>query len=170
MTFVVALVVGLSVIGASRVQAGAAPTLTIHAMECFSGVGSGIFEECHTDFESDTIVGEVGGGTGAIVITDFQGALGAYVYCRDVTDDEVLYDGSYADSGGGVVFPVEDDDEIVCDVYFIFAAGGDDGGGPTTLPSTGSGPLSSNSQLPLFLTLITAVLALFGAQLRRSAR
>ena len=184
---VLALFLGFTVMTANQVAAGAAPTLTTHAMECFSGVGSAIFEECHDNFDSSTIVGDVGADTGLIVITDFQGALGAYVYCRDLTDNEVLYDGSYADSGGGVVFPVEEDDEIVCDVYLIYPASSGSGSSSsdsgssstsevsttTTLPSTGAGISSANQTLLLMalvslLGLVAFGTAAFGVSTRRS--
>jgi hypothetical protein len=185
---VLALLLGFMLVGIERAAAGAAPTLTTHAMDCFSGVGSAIFEECHDNFDSSTIVGDVGADTGLIVITDFQGALGAYVYCRDLTDNEVLYDGSYADSGGGVVFPVEEDDEIVCDVYLIYPASSGSGSSTsdsgssstssevsttTTLPSTGAGISSANQTLLLMalvslLGLVAFGTAAFGVSTRRS--
>ena len=169
MTVAVALVAGFSVLGANKAQAGAAPTLTIHAMECYS------------DFDSSTLVlvGEVGANAGSIEIIDFQGAPGAYVYCRDLTENEVLYDGSYADGGGGVAFLLESDDEIVCDIHFIVPApiGGSSSGGEvsttTTLPSTGAGDTGA-SQTMLFMVLVSFLglvafgTAAFGVSTRRS--
>lgn len=173
---VLALFIGFSLAGAGRAAAGDQFSITIHSMECFSGVGSAIFEECHDDFDSSTATFDNGDGTVTLVIEDsaLAGFLGAYVYCRDLTDDEVLFDGSYAD---GVVFPVEADDEIVCDVYFIKQAssGGSSSGGSevtntTTLPSTGTGITPDNQTAMLLASLLLVILAAFGVQLRRAPR
>ena len=173
----VALVIGLSLAGVNRAAAqDPGFTVTIHAMECYSGVGAAIFEECHTDVETGTSFFENGDGTVTLTIpaADLAGYLGAYVYCRDLVDDEVLYDGSHAD---GVAFAVEDGDEIVCDLYFITPApdggsttGGATTGGVSTLPATGAGPAPVSQVLALLMTLIAAGLAGLGLSARRAAR
>lgn len=182
---IVAVVIGLSLAGTGWAAAQATFTATTHAMECYEGVGAAIFEECHTDIATSTEIVEIDGDTVQMTIPaeELAGYLGAYVYCRDLVDDEVLYDGSYAD---GVVFPVEDGDEIVCDVYFITAApsggtdnGGTDNGGTTTggttggvttLPATGAGPALFSQQLYLLMGLFAAGLAALGLHARRSTR
>jgi hypothetical protein len=103
--------------------------------------------------------------------------LGAYVYCRDLTDDEVLYDGSATDSGGTIVLDVEVDDEIVCDWYNITEApaggttGGTTSGGGTvtTLPATGSGLDAADRHLVLILGMAAGVIGLSVALRKRSA-
>ena len=178
---VLALLIGFMLAGASRAAAGDGGfSLTIHAAECFHGVGPDIFEECHHDVESGTAFFENGDGTVTLSIPDetLEGYLGAYIYCRDLVDDEVLFDGNYADTGGGAVFPVEDGDEIVCDIYLITPALADDGkdtggsttGGTTALPATGTGPAPAGQALTLLLGLLAAGLALLGLHTRRALR
>lgn len=159
-------------------------SITIHAMECYTGVGDSIFEECHDEVESGSYVTDDATGTAVLIVPEEVLAyyLGAYIYCRDLTDDEVLFDGNYADTGGGAAFAVEEGDEIVCDVYLITPApkddGGDDGGSSTggsttvtTLPSTGSGPMdAARSSLMLLLSAIAIGMAAFAMRLRRSER
>lgn len=185
-----AVIVGLSFAGVQQASADHF-TATIHAMECYSGVGPDIFEECHTDVDVATSVVEIDGTSAILVIPEDVLALylGAYIYCRDLVDDEVLFDGNYADTGGGAIIAVEDGDDIVCDIYLITPApkddGGYDGGGSTsgggvttvtTLPSTGSGSGSSSIAGPgsapfmLLASLLALTSAVVIARLRRSAR
>jgi hypothetical protein len=185
------IVLGIAMMGALSASAQEADaTITIHKAECPTGVGATIFEECHDQgvgdvaFEvngdvfvaDETGVLELEGAAGEVTITEdpdvFGDYLGAYVYCRDLTDDEVLFDGSATDSGGTVVLDVEVGDEIVCDWYNITEAedGGDDGdsgtGGTTTLPTTGTGSGSTDQQLILLLGMVAGIGAL-GIGLRR---
>jgi hypothetical protein len=195
----VAVIVFLGIAMAGALSASAQEsdaTITIHKSECPTGVGATIFEDCHDqgvgdvafDVNGDTFVAdeegvlELEGPAGEVTITEdpdvFADYLGAYVYCRDLTDDEVLFDGSATDSGGTVVLDVEIGDEIVCDWYNITEAvddGGDDGdsgdggtGGTTTLPGTGTGSGSTDQQLILLLGAVTTIAGL-GIALRRRA-
>jgi predicted outer membrane repeat protein len=185
---VLALVLGFSLAGLDRAAASHVP-ITIHAMECYTGVGSAIFEECHNEIESGSYVTDDSGGTATLVVPEDVLALylGAYIYCRDLTDDEVLFDGNYADTGGGAAFAVEDGDEIVCDVYLITPAPKDDGGYDggydhgssyggtttvTTLPATGAGPGGDGSSqgMLLFVGLLAVVATAFGVTIRRLQR
>ena len=179
---VLALVLGFSLAGIDRAAATHVP-ITLHAMECYTGVGSAIFDKCHTDIESGSYVTDDSGGTATLVVPEDVLALylGAYIYCRDLTDDEVLFDGNYADTGGGAVFAVEDGDEIVCDIYLITPAPKeDDGGKPvsggvttvTALPSTGAGPGvgTSSEGMLLIIGLLAVVATASGWGLRRLER
>ena len=167
----------LAAIGAASAQDEAGEseaTLEIHKSECFHGVGSDIFEECHENTLegiSFTVNGAEGttdengrisfhGPAATVTITEspdvFAQYLGAYVYCRDLTDDEVLFDGSATDTGGVVTLEIEDGDQVVCDWYDITEAedtGDDDGGtgGTTSLPKTGSGIVSGERGGETFL-------------------
>lgn len=172
-----ALVFGVSVAGARQAAADHF-TATIHAMECYTGVGSDIFEECHTEVEVATGIVETDDSTAVLSIPEdvLAAYLGAYVYCRDLIDDEVLFDGNYADTGGGAVLAVEEGDDIVCDVYLITPApdddggakddGGTTGGGVTTLPATGAGTGSGTSSPMMMLVLAVLALAAAAAGLR----
>jgi hypothetical protein len=180
--------------GASAQEAEA--TITIHKAECFTGVGADIFEECHDQGVGDvafevngdvfvadsTGVLDLEGPAGTVTITEdpavFGAYLGAYVYCRDLTDNEVLFDGSATDSGGTVVLEVEVGDEIVCDWYNITEApaggtdGGTTGGGTTSsggsvtaLPATGVGTGTSGAPMAAFA--LVGGLLLLGLGMRR---
>jgi predicted outer membrane repeat protein len=184
-----ALVMGFSLAGLNKASADHVP-ITIHAMECYTGVGAAIFEECHSEVDSGTGVFEDASGTATLVIPEdiLADYLGAYIYCRDLTDDEVLFDGNYADTGGGAVIAVEDGDEIACDIYLITPAPKDDGGydsgydtgstdsgGTTTvstLPSTGSGAGAdaSSQAMLLIIGLLAVVATTFGLGIRRLER
>ena len=147
-------------VGASQDDA----TLEIHKAECHTGVGPDIYEECH----QNAVEGVTFDVNGAIGITDefgyvaffcppgtvtitedpavFSAYLGAYVYCRDFTDDEVLYDDSATDTGGVVTLELEAGEQVVCDWYDILPAPEepeedytDEVGGVTELPNTGTG-------------------------------
>jgi hypothetical protein len=189
---IVVALIGLAVVGAHGAAAqDAEASLTIHKAECFTGVGADIFEECHDDAVGEVsfevngdvfVADEAGvlvleGDAGTLSITEdpdvFGDYLGAYVYCRDLTDDEVLFDGSATDSGGTVILEVEIDDEIVCDWYNITEAtddgGTSSGGTTTTLPATGSGPGSSNQPLILLLGALAGIAALSVGLRQRSA-
>jgi len=175
-----ALFFGVALAGVNTVSANHVP-ITIHAMECYTGVGASIFEECHTDIESGSYVTDDSSGYATLIVPEDLLAyyLGAYIYCRDLVDDEVLFDGNYADTGGGAEFAVEEGDEIVCDVYLITPAPKDDGGYDgghddgydhgsqgggyttvTTLPATGSGAgVESDSTSGLLIAGLLAVVA-----------
>ncbi|HEY7035073.1 MAG TPA: hypothetical protein VH482_27280 [Thermomicrobiales bacterium] len=173
-------------------------TLEIHKAECFHGVGSDIFENCHDNTLegiSFTVNGAEGttdesgrisfhGPATTVTITEdpdvFAQYLGAYVYCRDLTDDVVLFDGSAVDTGGAVTIDIEDGDQVVCDWYDIVEGAdttgdtGEDVGGTTTLPQTGQGSGAAEPQgnTPLLVGLL-GVVATIGAVafgLRRDRR
>ena len=176
LAMMIALVMGLSLVGVGRASAQDV-SITIHAMECYTGVGPSIFDECHTEVDSGTAVFQDDDGTATLVIPDdvLADYLGAYIYCRDLTDDEVLFDGNYADTGGGAVIAVEEGDEIVCDIYLITPAPekpapSDGTTTVTTLPSTGSGADSSSQGLLLILGTLAVAATTFGLRLRRSLR
>lgn len=180
-----ALLAAFAALGAERAGAqDSGFTITTHAAECYEGVGASIFEECHKDVAVDVATFDNGDGTVTMTIDEaaLAGYLGAYVYCRDLVDDEVLYDGSYAD---GVAFPVEDGDDIVCDVYLILPAadgGATDGGtadtgtdtgsgtgAVTTLPTTGVGQAASGQTLPMLLAALVFAAAGVALTARRRA-
>jgi hypothetical protein len=170
-------------------------TLEIHKAECFHGVGPDIFESCHDNVLEGIgfTVNGAGGTTDADGRINFHGPattvtitedpavlaqyLGAYVYCRDLTDDVVLFDGSATDTGGVVTIDVQDGDQVVCDWYDITEGtdtgdtgdAGDTGGstgstGATTLPQTGVGANAAGSDGTTGLLLgILGVLAAGGA-------
>jgi hypothetical protein len=183
-----ALVAGFVVFGAGRVAAQTTFTGTIHAMECYHGVGPDIFDECHTDVTTSSELVQIDGTTVTFNIPEEElaGYLGAYVYCSNQLDGTVLADGSYAD---GIAFEVQDGDEILCDIYFIVPApdggatddGATDGGtttdstttnsstGGTTLPATGVGPAETGDSLMLLAVLALGVTGA-GLALRRTPR
>lgn len=170
-------------------------TLEIHKAECYTGVGPDIYEACH----ANAVAGVAFSVNGAVGVTDAEGYLsfhgppttvtvaedpavfslylGAYVYCRDFVDDEVLYDDSATDTGGVVTIAVSAGDRVVCDWYDIYAAdGGDDAsddgdevGGVTGLPNTGAGPatLAPGRGGPLALLVAGGVLAAIAVGRRR---
>jgi hypothetical protein len=180
--------------------------LNVEKLECFHGVGPDIFEECGQndlsgvtifigDFAQDT-TGDDGTFSGTVswdgsptttltlaedpdVLANY---LGAYVYCRDLVDDEVLFDGSATDTGGVVTISIEDGDNIFCDWYNITEAPADSGGTTatstptttttttTTLPSTGAGPTGGSNGSALLLMVSLATLVLGGAAVARRRR
>jgi hypothetical protein len=175
--------------------------LNVEKLECYHGVGSEIFEKCgHNDisgvtifigdFDSDTTGDDGtfsgtfswdGSPTTTLTLTEdpdvLANYLGAYVYCRDLVDDEVLFDGSAVDTGGAVTINVEDGDNIYCDWYNITPAPEESGnetggttGGTTTLPSTGTGPTGGPDDTLLLLTLGLTGLVLGGAAVARRRR
>lgn len=188
----VALFLGLW-LGVANRAAAEHVSITIHAMECYTGVGDAIFQECHDEVESGSYVTDDATGTAVLIVPEEVLAyyLGAYIYCRDLTDDEVLFDGNYSDTGGGAAFAVEEGDEIVCDVYLITPAPKDDGGADgghdngsssggsstggsttvTTLPSTGSGMASSPDAFYVYILGLVAIASgALGLRLRLSIR
>jgi hypothetical protein len=185
-----ALVAGLSLVGGARAFAqDGSPTLTVHGAECPHGVGPDIFEVCHHDVQVDSAVLPNGDGTVTFTIDPgfLSNYLGAYVYCSEQNSGTVLYDGSYADSPGGIVFPVSNGDDVICDVYLITpAVEGDDGSGSadtgaadtsdsrtagtTALPSTGTGSAPADRGLTSLLGTFAIGLAALGLYTRRAPR
>lgn len=174
-----ALSLGIALIWAETATAGGTGTVTIHKAECPAGVGSAIFEECHDNglggvafsigpdgeevvFVTDEngVIGPVEFPSGHINIAEdpavFAEYLGAYVYCRDLTTDTVLWDGDLGVEGLHGEFP--DGTELVCDWYDITPGGPT--GGVTTLPSTGVAAEQSGRQLlPIIAVLAGAIVA-----------
>lgn len=165
--------------GADVGQGGA--RVEIHLAACYQGVGPDIYEACHDDALADVIFAVNGaaaatnadgyiafnGPPTTVTISEdadaFSAYLGAYVYCRDFTDDEVLYDDSATDSGGIVTIEIAEGDDVTCDWYNIYIAddipedtGPDVGvGGVTELPNTGVGTTPRSRQLPVMLLLLS---------------
>jgi hypothetical protein len=210
-----ALVFGVLILraGGAGAQDGTySADLNVEKLECYHGVGSEIFEQCGQndisgvtiyigDFASDTTgpdgtfsgtVSWDGSPTTTLTLTEdpavLANYLGAYVYCRDLVDDEVLFDGSATDTGGSVTITIEDGDNIYCDWYNITEAvdNGDDGGdtggtttdntssgsssSSTTLPTNGIGPAGGSDESALLPMLGLATLALGGAAVARRRR
>ena len=197
MTVVAATAFGMVVFGAAGAFAQEAPaTLEIHKAECETGVGAAIFEECHdnrvedvrfnVDLPTESTIdintdenGEIAVGlpeVGAIVIyedgADAADYIGVYVYCRDLTEDEVLFDGALtADTVEGfymLPITVTEGMEVVCDWYNITPAGDHVPTHPA-MPNTGAGVMAGGTA-PFAAMVATGLLALAGAAaLRRRA-
>jgi len=129
--------------GAQTATPEVVTSITIHNAECRSNVGPEIFEECHdarvadvdfeladgfapdpyagtTDENGELVFDEFAAGTvtlGAILPGDSE-YVGSFVYCRDLTGDEVLFEG-LADEFNSVELEVVLGMEIVCDWYHL---------------------------------------------------
>ena len=187
---VTAMALGLLAVGATGTSAQTAPvTLEIHKAECWTGVGATIFEDCHDEVLSGVTFGvwidgqEVDfittGADGVAALDIYAGELyieedpdvsgdyvGAYVFCSDLTTDEVLVDGGVDPDGefyGVVVGEIEAGAEIVCDWYNLWEPADDGGssGGVTTPPATGSGIAAGGA--PLGSMMVLGLVAMAGA-------
>ncbi|MFL5760593.1 MAG: hypothetical protein ACJ789_12770 [Thermomicrobiales bacterium] len=159
-----------------------------------------IFETCHEDrlggvtfsvANGAPITDENGVFTGTIgfdgtsttltIIEDPNVAftyVGAYLYCRDLNTNTVLFDGRLATNGADVT--ITNGQSIVCDWYNLTAATGGPTGSPaapgpaapvSALPSTGSGSSREADQRPLWVLLLVVVVGtgfgLTGLRVRR---
>jgi hypothetical protein len=192
MTAVAVAAIGVFAFGGVASAADPA-SLEIHKLECETGVGAAIFEECHdnrvedvyfnvdlptqstipayTDEDGIIAVGLPETGTIGIYESgaDAGDYIGVYAYCRDLTSDRVLFDGALtADAVEGYYFlpvTVTEGMEVVCDWYNITEAG-ELVPGPSHLPSTGVGS-GYDMQTPLGVLMATGLLALAGAAAMR---
>jgi hypothetical protein len=163
-----ALGVGLIGITGAAAQAPVPGTIEIHKAECHSGVGNAIFEECHDNVMEDVAFGVVYGdipggvltndqgraygvfeGAGAMAIGEVpgDGYIGVYVYCRDLIEDEVLWDGSAIKGSDGLYYidiDVTDEMAVVCDWYNITASGEHVPVAGPSAPNTGAGVMTAS--------------------------
>jgi len=140
-------------------------TITIHVATCPTGVGPGIFDQCHGNVQNDvsfsidasglqptsvvTVTSDGDGVAttsapgGAVTITEeaatFGAYLGAYVYCSGQKSGVVLLDTDAP--GGTVTFTAFAGDDIVCDWYNITEAVA--ATSPVTPPTTAATTLPS---------------------------
>jgi hypothetical protein len=164
--------------------------VTVHVAECPTGVGGGIFDECHgnsvagvaftvsSDFGTADLVTDGNGLAETFFQVDFVALavdpavaasyLGSYVFCSNPSTGEVLFDGD-RQAGEAVEFnlPRHEDGSALCDWYLITPAadgGVDDSGGTvtTSLPGTGIGLLGGASS-PLAALAVVAGLAVCAA-------
>ena len=181
----------VSVIDYYGVEDGEA-SVTIHKAKC-STAGADIFGACHDNVVKDidfsindedvttnadgvaSAVVDDGEATIAESEDDFDDELGAYVFCSEQGNGDVLIDG--LSETGVVSFEVADGDEVICDWYNLtdeaIAPVDDDGDKDddvTTLPETGVGATSPHSsELVLFLGLanLFVVAGAFGVRRQR---
>ena len=186
-----ALVFGFLLVHSSSSLADDTATITIHKAECPTGVGSQIFEKCHSNGLGGVSFAIGPDGAESIYTTDDSGVigpitvpaghinivedpatvsqyLGEYVYCRDLNTDTVLFD---SDLSGTIGLHGSNPagSNVVCDWYDITPAasnGGDTGGSTVTaatLPSTGIGAPSNETFPFLPTTAFLALVTLVGA-------
>src|SRR6478752_1448629 len=192
----VALAIGLVWSTGAMAQDGTA-TVTVHKAECPTGVGSAIFEDCHSNglggvqfaigpdggasyytTDGDGVIGPVTVPSDTtIVIAEnpdtLSQYLGAYVYCSDQTTGTVVYD-SDLDGAIGVTGSFPAGAEIICDWYDITPAAAapvattTTSTTTTTLPATGTGMAGTGtSPLALLALFSSGLLLLAGMTLRK---
>jgi hypothetical protein len=157
----------LSIVAGGARAADDTATITIHKAECPTGVGSQIFEKCHSnglggvDFsigpdgaetiyttDADGVIGPITIPAGYMNIAEDPATmaqyLGEYVYCRDLTTNTVLFDGDLSGTNG-VHGTNPAGANVVCDWYDITPAAdpGDTTGGTTTTTTTVASTLPS---------------------------
>ena len=190
---IVALAIGLMRSAGAMAQDGTA-SITIHKAECPTGVGSAIFEDCHGNglggvafaigatgneigyvTDANGVIGpvDIPADTSYVVAEDpdvLATYLGAYVYCRDLTTDTVIFDGDLNGDIGVTGNGLPAGSEVVCDWYDITpatAVTSTTTTTTTTLPATGTGTMGGSDSIELALLALAGGLLLAGMTLRK---